>query len=75
MIFFPDLVIIGIISIGIGIYLFTHRRGKRPSTKQKHTAKRSGEVYDKAQNQKRGGGKNRKYKKPDNPNKTGNKKQ
>jgi hypothetical protein len=59
-------------SIGLGlIFLFAHRNRKRPSTKQKHTAKRAGTIYNKVQNEKQGN-KNKKYKKPDNPNKNGN---
>jgi len=59
---------ISTIPLLVVVLLFAHRKGKRPSTKQKHTARRSGEVYDNEQNEKRGE-KNKKYKKPENPNK------
>ncbi len=49
------------------ILTFAHKR-KRPSTYNKHTKKRSGEVYDENQNEKRGS-KNKKYKKKKDPNK------
>lgn len=62
------------ISIGIGVSLavivlaFAHRKGARKSTKEKHTDRRAGEQYDLNQNEKRGK-RNKKYKKPPNPNK------
>lgn len=45
-----------------------HTKGKRPSTKQKHTDRRSGTTYGKDRNAKRGS-KNRKAEHPTNPNK------
>ena len=45
-----------------------HLKNKRPSTKDKHTRTRSGNVYDKSQNSKRGA-KNKKFKPRANPNK------
>ena len=63
------------VSFGIGVLLFAKKRHKqkRKSTHNKHTATRSGEDYDIAQNNKKGE-KNKKYKKSQNPNKKGNKK-
>jgi len=62
-----------LVDLGIDAYLFfaEHTSGKRKSTEQKHTARRSGKTYDKAQNNKRGE-KNQKFKPKPNPNKTGN---
>jgi RHS repeat-associated protein len=62
-----------LVDLGIDAYLFfaEHTSGKRKSTEQKHTARRSGKTYDKAQNNKRGA-KNQKFKPNPNPNKTGN---
>lgn len=45
-----------------------HTKGKRPSTKQKHTKRRPGETYGKHRNEPRGN-KNRKREHPINPNK------
>lgn len=63
-------VIYGIaLALSLGFILaFAHNKRKRPSTKQKHTDRRAGEVYDIEQNEKRGE-KNKKYKKAPNPNK------
>jgi hypothetical protein len=44
-----------------------HTKGKRKSTKQKHTKRRPGKVYDKNQNAKRGA-KNKKHQNQPNPN-------
>ena len=52
-IIFDNLLISVTISL-LSVLLFAHRNKKRPSTKQKHTATRSGEVYDVKQNEKRG---------------------
>jgi len=47
------------VPIGIGISLatiilaFAHRKGARKSTKQKHTERRAGELYDLDQNKRR----------------------
>ena len=60
-------------ALALGFILaFAHRKGKRPSTKQKHTERRAGEIYDEVQNEKKGE-KNKKYKKDANPNKKRNK--
>ncbi len=45
-----------------------HTKNKRKSNAHKHTKRRSGQIYNKKQNDKHGK-KNRKYKKKDNPNK------
>ena len=59
--------IVGLVVYAI-VLAFAHKKRKRPSTYQKHTNKRAGEIYDKEQNGKRGK-KNKKYKKKQNPNK------
>ncbi len=59
-------------ALALGFILaFAHRKGKRPSSKQRHTDRRAGELYDEVQNEKKGD-QNKKYKKKANPNKKGN---
>ena len=72
-IFIPNFEIFGAVGLGVGFIMAyrEHQKNKRQSNKQKHTKKRSGQVYDKEQNEKRGN-KNTKYKKKSNPNKKKN---
>lgn len=69
-VFIPNFEIFGAVGLGVGFLLAyrEHQKNKRKSNQQKHTKKRSGQVYDKDQNNKLGN-KNKKYKKKPNPNK------
>jgi len=72
-VFIPNFEIFGAFGLCVGFILAyrEHQKNKRQSNKQKHTKKRSGQVYDKDQNEKRGN-KNKKFKKNPNPNKKKN---
>ena len=73
VIFLPLKTILAVF-LGLAVLLaFAHRTKKRKSTYDKHTKPRPGEIYDVAQNEKRGK-ENKKFKKKPNPNKDGNSK-
>ena len=69
-VFISNFEILGVIGLGLSFILAykEHQKNKRQTNKQKHTKRRSGQIYDKDQNGKRGK-KNKKYKKKSNPNK------
>ncbi len=69
-VFIQHFEILSAICLGLGFILAyrEHQKNKRRSNKQKHTKKRSGEIYNEDQNEKHGN-KNKKYKKKSNPNK------
>ncbi len=55
-VFIPNFEIFAAVALGIGFIMAyrEHQKNKRKSNRQKHTKKRSGQVYDKDRNNKRG---------------------